>query len=63
MTDKELKQSKLFSVLDVLGNLFVLNLIYILFSLPVITIGASTTAMYSISVQSLFPYHLLLKLQ
>ena len=51
MTDKELKQSKLFSVLDVLGNLFVLNLIYILFSLPVITIGASTTAMYSVTIK------------
>ena len=51
MSGNELKQSKLFSVLDVLGNLFVLNLIYILFSLPIITIGASTTAMYSVTIK------------
>lgn len=51
MSGNELKRSKLFSVLDVLGNLFVLNLIYILFSLPIITIGASTSAMYSVTIK------------
>ena len=51
MSGNELKRSKLFGVLDVLGNLFVLNLIYILFSLPIVTIGASTTAMYSVTIK------------
>lgn len=51
MSDTELKRSKLFNVLDVLGNLFVLNLVYILFSLPVVTIGASTSALYTVTIK------------
>lgn len=51
MSGTELKRSKLFNVLDVLGNLFVLNLVYILFSLPVITIGASTSALYTVTIR------------
>ncbi len=37
--------------LDIFGDLFILNLIYILFSLPVVTIGASTTALYSVTLR------------
>lgn len=41
----------LFRALDVLGNVFVLNIIYVIFCLPVITIGASTTALYSVAIK------------
>lgn len=37
--------------LDAFGNQFILNLIFILFSIPVITIGASVTALYSVSMK------------
>lgn len=45
------KKAWLFSCLDLLGELFVLNLIYVLFSLPIVTIGASTTALYSEAIK------------
>jgi len=45
------KKSKLITVLDTFGNLFVLNVLFILFSLPVITFGASLTAMYSTTLK------------
>lgn len=41
----------LFKGLDVLGNVFVLNILYVIFSLPIITIGASTTALYYVSIK------------
>ena len=46
---RENNASRLKRGLDVFGELFVLNLIFILFSLPVITIGASLTALYSVT--------------
>jgi len=37
--------------LDKFGNIFALNVIWILFSLPIITIGASTTALYTMTIK------------
>lgn len=37
--------------MDAFGNVFALNLIFILFSLPVVTIGASMTALYSVCLK------------
>ena len=45
------KPSPLISVLDTLGSLFTLNLLFLLFSLPVVTIGASVTAMYTVTLR------------
>ncbi|MBN1775022.1 MAG: YesL family protein [Clostridiales bacterium] len=39
-------QSKLYALGDKLGDLIILSLLWLVFSLPVITIGASTAALY-----------------
>lgn len=41
-------ESKFVQFLAMLGNLVILNLLWLITSLPIITIGASTTAMYSV---------------
>lgn len=43
----ESKKELVLRILDVFGALFVLNIIFVLFSLPIFTIGASVTALYS----------------
>ncbi len=45
------KNGHLRSILDAFGNIFGLNVCFVLFSLPVITIGASLTALYSMSIR------------
>lgn len=45
------KKEKVLRVMDIMGELFVLNLIFILFSLPVFTLGASLTALYSMTIK------------
>lgn len=42
-------ESKFVQTLATVGNLIILNLLWILTSLPIITIGASTTAMYAVA--------------
>ena len=42
-------ESKFTQTLSTIGNLAILNLLWIITSLPVITIGASTTAMYAVA--------------
>lgn len=49
--DNDKLSNPLFRGLDILGNVFVLNVLYVIFSLPVITIGASTTALYYVSIR------------
>lgn len=41
-----LTQSKFYSLGDKLGDLIILSLLWVLFSLPIVTIGASTAALY-----------------
>ena len=41
----------LFRFLDKLANLFILNVLFILCSIPVVTIGASLTALYTITMK------------
>lgn len=48
---QELKKNRLAKGLDVFGNLFILNIVFVLFSLPVVTIGASVTALYSVTLK------------
>lgn len=43
--------NKFFEILDKITDIIVLNLLCIFFSLPVITMGASITAMYSVSMK------------
>lgn len=50
-TNDELKKSPVVRFMDLIGELFVLNLVYLLFSLPLVTIGASTTALYAVSMK------------
>ena len=51
MAEQELKQSKLIPIMETFGNLFALNILFLLFCIPVITIGASFTAMYSYTLK------------
>lgn len=37
--------------MDAFGNVFALNIFFVLFSIPVVTIGASLTAMYSVCLK------------
>lgn len=46
--DKENKVAKAFGIF---GDIFALNVIFILFSIPIITIGASLTALYSMMLK------------
>ena len=45
------KDNKVVKALETFGNIFALNIFYILFSLPVVTIGASTTALYTMMLK------------
>lgn len=45
------RRDKAFRVLDVFGELFILNFVFILFSLPLFTIGASSVALYSETIR------------
>ncbi|MCM1112930.1 MAG: DUF624 domain-containing protein [Muribaculum sp.] len=49
MKDKE--ESKLQRGLEAFGNIFLVNILFILFSIPVVTIGASLTAMYTVMLR------------
>lgn len=51
MDDKNDRQSKLQRGLEIFGNLFALNIVYIITCLPIITIGASTTALYAMTIK------------
>lgn len=51
MAEQELKQSKLIPIMETFGNLFGLNLLFLLFCIPIVTIGASFTAMYSLTLK------------
>lgn len=41
--------SKFYEVVSKIADLVILNLIFVLCSLPIITIGASTTALYGVT--------------
>lgn len=43
--------NKVVKALETFGNIFALNVFYILFSVPIVTIGASTTALYSMMLK------------
>lgn len=43
--------SKIFYALETFGNIFLLNILFLVFSIPVITIGSSLTAMYSVMMK------------
>jgi uncharacterized membrane protein YesL len=51
MADPGENQSLLVRALDVFGNLFILNLLFVLTSIPIITIGASLAALYSVTLK------------
>lgn len=51
MASGENETSKVFTILETFGNIFFLNILFILCSLPIITIGASTTATYSVMMK------------
>lgn len=48
---EEQKESKLRSALENLGNIFWLNVLFVAFSLPIVTIGASVTALYDVMLR------------
>lgn len=45
------KENKVFKVVTIFGDIFALNVFFVLFSLPIITIGASLTAMYTMMLR------------
>ena len=45
------KNGRLRGILDAFGNIFGLNVCFVIFSLPVITIGASLTALYAMAIR------------
>lgn len=45
------KESKLYRALENLGNIFWLNVLFIVFSIPIVTIGASATALYDVMLR------------
>lgn len=51
MTEDQNQNTPLIRVLDVFGNVFVLNVLFVIFCLPVVTIGASTSAMYTMGLK------------
>ncbi len=50
---EEEQRSGLWKALDVFGNLFALNVLFVLTSIPIVTIGASLTALYSMTLKML----------
>ena len=51
MSDSHSRKNLFAEAMDRLGDLFILNLLFIAFSLPIVTIGASTTALYSVTIK------------
>ena len=51
MADLQGEQSKVYRAVETFGDLFILNLAFILFSIPIVTFGASATALYSVSLK------------
>ena len=51
MEEKNTRQNKLMRAMEVFGNIFGLNLMFLVFSLPIVTIGASTTALYAVNLK------------
>lgn len=51
MAEDQNQSTPLIRVLDVFGNIFVLNVLFVVFSIPIVTIGASTTAMYTMALK------------
>lgn len=51
MTEDQNQNTPLIRVLDVFGNVFVLNVLFVIFCLPIVTIGASTSAMYTMGLK------------
>lgn len=43
--------SVLYRILAKIGNLVILNLLFLICSLPVVTIGASSTALYTVTLK------------
>ncbi len=48
---EEKSESKLQQALETFGNIFLVNILFILFSIPIVTIGASLTAMYTVMLR------------
>lgn len=42
---------RIVKILEVFGNIFGLNILFLVFSIPIVTIGASMTAMYSVTLK------------
>ena len=51
MADLQGQQSKVYRAVETFGNIFALNIIFVLCCIPVVTIGASLTALYSVSMK------------
>lgn len=51
MEENHASQSRLVRGLDVFGNVFVLNILFVVCCIPVVTIGASLTALYSVMLR------------
>ena len=47
----EKSESKLQRGLETFGNIFLVNILFILFSIPIVTVGASLTAMYTVMLR------------
>lgn len=48
---EEKSESKLQQGLETFGNIFLVNILFLLFSIPIVTIGASLTAMYTVMLR------------
>ena len=48
---EEKSGSKLQRGLETFGNIFLVNILFILFSIPIVTVGASLTAMYTVMLR------------
>lgn len=44
---KDFAETKFYSILEVVGSLIVLNFVFVVTSIPILTIGASVTALYA----------------
>lgn len=51
MAASDEKESRLVRFLEVFGNIFALNVIYVICCIPVVTIGAATAALYTVALK------------
>ncbi len=51
MAASDERESRLVRFLEVFGNIFVLNVMYVISCIPILTVGAATTALYSVALK------------